>query len=67
MWIFQIARFFRNIFRLIAIFYIIIKHGLKNWMYNTWARRIFDPKGKKLTSTAEQIRLTIEELGPTFT
>ena len=35
-------------------------------MYNTWMRRIFDPKGKKLTSSAEQIRLTVEELGPTF-
>lgn len=66
MWIFQLARFFRNMMRLIVIFFIIFKHILKNWMYNTWVRRIFDPKGKKLTSTAEQIRLTIEELGPTF-
>ena len=66
MWIFQIARFFRNALRLIAIFFIILKHVLKNWMYNTWMRRIFDPKGKKLTSSAEQIRLTVEELGPTF-
>ena len=66
MWIFSIARFFRNLFRLIAIFFIILKHVLKNWMYNSWLRRIFDPKGKKLTSTAEQIRLTVEELGPTF-
>ena len=66
MWIFQIARFFRNFFRLIAIFFIIIKHVVKNWMYNTWMRRIFDPKGKRLTSRAEQLRQTIEELGPTF-
>ena len=66
MWIFQIARFFRNVFRLIAIFFIIIKHVVKNWMYNTWMRRIFDPKGKRLTSRAEQLRQTIEELGPTF-
>lgn len=66
MWIFSIARFFRNLFRLVVIFFIILKHVLKNWMYNTWVRRIFDPKGKKLTSTAEQIRLTVEELGPTF-
>lgn len=35
-------------------------------MYNTWMRRIFDPKGKRLTSRAEQLRQTIEELGPTF-
>ena len=66
MWIFQIARFLRNFFRLIAIFFIIFKHVVKNWMYNTWMRRIFDPKGKKLTSRAEQLRQTIEELGPTF-
>jgi len=66
MWIFQIARFFRNVFRLIAIFFIILKHIVKNWMYNTWMRRIFDPKGRRLTSRAEQLRQTIEELGPTF-
>ena len=66
MWIFQIARFLRNLFRLIAIFFIILKHVVKNWMYNTWMRKIFDPKGKKLTSRAEQLRQTIEELGPTF-
>ena len=35
-------------------------------MYNTWMRRIFDPKGKRLTTRAEQLRQTIEELGPTF-
>jgi ubiquinone biosynthesis protein len=35
-------------------------------MYNTWMRKIFDPKGKRLTSRAEQLRQTIEELGPTF-
>src|SRR6188474_1568978 len=66
MWIFQIARFFRNVFRLIAIFFIILKHIVKNWMYNTWMRRIFDPKGKRLTTRAEQLRQAIEELGPTF-
>lgn len=66
MWIFQIARFFRNFFRLTAIILIIIKHVVKHWMYNTWLRKIFDPKGKKLTSRAEQLRQTIEELGPTF-
>ena len=66
MWIFQIARFFRSVFRLIAIFFIIMKHIVKNWMYNTWMRRIFDPKGKRLTTRAEQLRQTIEELGPTF-
>jgi ubiquinone biosynthesis protein len=35
-------------------------------MYNTWLRKIFDPKGKKLTNRAEQLRQAIEELGPTF-
>ncbi len=66
MWIFQVARFFRNMYRLIVIIFIILKHVAKNWMYNTWMRRIFDPKGRKLTSRAEQLRQTIEELGPTF-
>ena len=66
MWIFQVARFFRNGYRLIVIFLIILKHVWKNWMYNTWIRKIVDPKGKKLTNKAEQIRQTIEELGPTF-
>jgi ubiquinone biosynthesis protein len=66
MWIFQFVRFIKNGFRLIAIILIILKHVMKNWMYNTWMRRIFDPKGKKLTSRAEQLRQTIEELGPTF-
>ena len=66
MWIFRIFIFFRNVFRLIAIILIIMKHVVKHWMYNTWLRRIFDPKGNKLTSSAEQLRQTIEELGPTF-
>lgn len=66
MWIFRIFVFFRNFFRLIAIILIILKHVIKNWMYNTWMRRIFDPKAKKLTTRAEQLRQTIEELGPTF-
>lgn len=66
MWIFRIVIFFRNFFRLIAIIFIILKHVVKNWMYNTWMRRIFDPKGKKLTSRAEQLRQAIEDLGPTF-
>ena len=35
-------------------------------MYNTWLRKIFDPKGKRLTNRAEQLRQAIEELGPTF-
>lgn len=66
MWIFQLVRFIKNGIRLVAIIFIILKHVMKNWMYNTWMRRIFDPKGKKLTSRAEQLRQTIEELGPTF-
>jgi ubiquinone biosynthesis protein len=67
MWIFQVNRFFRNSFRLIAIIFIILKHVWKNWLYSGgWIRKVVDPKGKKLTNRAEQIRLTIEELGPTF-
>lgn len=66
MWIFQVSRFLRNSFRLVTIILIILKHVWKNWIYSSWFRRIVDPKGKKLTTRAEQIRLTIEELGPTF-
>ena len=66
MWIFQVSRFLRNSFRLITIISIILKHLWKNWLYSSWMRMIFDPKGKKLTTRSEQIRQTIEELGPTF-
>lgn len=66
MFILRIINYLRNVFRLIGIVLIILKHIIKNWMYNTWMRQIFDPKGKKLTNRAEQLRQAIEELGPTF-
>ena len=62
----RIINYLRNFFRLVGIVLIIMKHIIKNWMYNTWLRKIFDPKGKKLTNRAEQLRQAIEELGPTF-
>ena len=66
MFVLRIINYLRNAFRLIGIVLIIMKHIIKNWMYNTWLRKIFDPKGKKLTNRAEQLRQAIEELGPTF-
>src|SRR4030095_2196953 len=66
MFILRLINYLRNAFRLIGIVLIILKHILRSWMYNTWLRKIFDPKGKRLTNRAEQLRQTIEELGPTF-
>jgi len=46
---------------------IISRHLFKNWLYGIRLfRRTIDPKGRKLTSRAERIRLMIEDLGPTF-
>ena len=66
MWIFQLRNFIRNTFRLITIILIFLKHLIKNWFFHSWLRRIFDPKGKKLTTRPQRIRLIIEDLGPTF-
>ena len=67
MWIFRINRLFRNSIRLLSILLIITRHLLKNWLYGIRLfRKTVDPKGKKLTSRAERIRLMIEDLGPTF-
>ncbi len=37
-----------------------------NWFFHSWLRKIFDPKGKYLTTRQQRIRLIIEDLGPTF-
>ncbi|MBS4063475.1 MAG: AarF/ABC1/UbiB kinase family protein [Chitinophagaceae bacterium] len=67
MWIFRVNRLFRNSFRLISILLIIIKHVIKNSVYNNRVpRRMVDPKGKNITSRSERIRFMIEDLGPTF-
>ncbi len=67
MWIFRINRIFRNSIRLLSILLIISRHLFKNWLYGIRIfRRTIDPKGRKLTSRAERIRLMIEDLGPTF-
>lgn len=67
MWIFRVNRLFRNSFRLISILFIISKHGIRNWINNNrFLRRIFDPRGKNLTTRAERLRAMIEDLGPTF-
>jgi len=66
MWIFQVRNFFRNTLRLFAIILIFLKHIIKNWFFHSWFRRIFDPKGKNLTTRSQRIRMIIEDLGPTF-
>jgi ubiquinone biosynthesis protein len=66
MWIFRLRSFLRNAFRLISIIFIFLRHLIKNWVYHSWFRRIFDPKGKKLTTRQQRIRMIIEDLGPTF-
>jgi ubiquinone biosynthesis protein len=66
MWIFQLRNFIRNTFRLISIILIFLKHIIKNWFFHSWFRRIFDPKGKYLTTRPQRVRLIIEDLGPTF-
>ena len=66
MWILQIARFFRNVFRLIGIVFIILKHIVRTGCIIHGCARYLIQKEKDLTNRAEQLRQTIEELGPTF-
>lgn len=67
MWIFRVSRLFRNSFRLISILLIVIRHLIKNGVYNNRVlRRMVDPKKKNITSRSERIRFMIEDLGPTF-
>jgi ubiquinone biosynthesis protein len=66
MWIFRVRSYCRNIFRLINIIFIFLKHLLKNWFFHSWFRKVFDPKGKYLTTRPQRIRMIIEDMGPTF-
>ena len=66
MWIFRVQSNLRNTFRFITIVWVFCKHFTKNWFFNSWFRRIFDPKGKYLTTRPQRIRMIIEDLGPTY-
>ncbi|MFM2338011.1 MAG: hypothetical protein RL115_1204 [Bacteroidota bacterium] len=66
MWIFRVRSYCRNILRLINIIFIFLKHLLKNWFFHSWFRKVFDPKGKYLTTRPQRIRMIIEDMGPTF-
>lgn len=66
MWIFRVRSYFRNIFRLINIIFIFLKHMINNWFFHSWFRKMFDPKGKHLTTRPQRVRMIIEDLGPTF-
>lgn len=66
MWILRFRQNFRNIFRLIVIVSIILKHYLRNWFTTGPLRFLFDRKGKKRISRSERLRYILEDLGPTF-
>ncbi|MES2555532.1 MAG: AarF/UbiB family protein [Bacteroidota bacterium] len=66
MWILRFSQHLRNIFRLLAIIFIIIGHYLRNWFTTGPLRNIFDPKGTRRVSRSTRLRWLIEDLGPTF-
>ena len=66
MWILRFSQYLRNIFRLLAIIFIVIGHYVRNWLTTGFLRNIFDPKGTKRVSRSARLRLLIEDLGPTF-
>ena len=66
MWIFRFSQYLRNIFRLLAIIFIVIGHYIRNWLTTGFLRNVFDPKGTKRVSRSARLRLLIEDLGPTF-
>ncbi len=66
MWILRFSQYLRNIFRLLAIIFIVIGHYVRNWLTTGFLRNVFDPKGTKRVSRSERLRLLIEDLGPTF-
>lgn len=66
MWILRFSQYLRNIFRLLAIIFIVIGHYIRNWLTTGFLRNVFDPKGTKRVSRSARLRLLIEDLGPTF-
>lgn len=66
MWIFRLRQNIRNIFRLLAIIGIVLRHSIVNWLTTGPLRAIFDYKGKRRISRSERLRHILEDLGPTF-
>lgn len=66
MWIFRFRQNIKNIFRLLAIIFIVSNHWLRNWFTTGPLSPLFDRKGKKRISRAERFRNILEDLGPTF-
>jgi ubiquinone biosynthesis protein len=66
MWIFKVRSNLRNTFRFLTILWIFSKHLTKNWFFHSFFRKIFDRKGKYLTTRPQRIRMIIEDLGPTY-
>lgn len=66
MWIFRVRSNLRNTFRFLTITWIFTRHLTKNWFYHSFFRKVFDRKGKNLTTRPQRIRMIIEDLGPTY-
>jgi ubiquinone biosynthesis protein len=66
MWIFRFNQYIKNVFRLLAIIFIIIGHYIANWLTTGPLRKLFDPRGRRRISRPERLRRVIEDLGPTF-
>lgn len=66
MWIFRFNQYIKNVFRLLAIIFIIVGHYIANWLTTGPLRKIFDPRGRRRISRSERLRHVIEDLGPTF-
>jgi ubiquinone biosynthesis protein len=66
MWIFRFNQYIKNVFRLLAIIFIIIGHYIANWLTTGPLRKLFDPRGRRRLSRPERLRHIIEDLGPTF-
>ncbi|MDP4205856.1 MAG: AarF/ABC1/UbiB kinase family protein, partial [Bacteroidota bacterium] len=52
------------------ILFVLLKHGMREWLSRSkFGRRFFSPrKGsqRQVHTTQERLRITIEELGPTY-
>lgn len=66
MWIFRFNQWLRNIFRLLSIIFIVLKHAIMSWLTSGPLRKLIDPNGTKRKSRPERLRHIIEDLGPTF-
>jgi len=68
--IFRLRLYYLQIIRALTILFILMRHGLINWMSGKRMLRGFVPRRYKragvIYTGSERIRMVIEELGPTF-